>query len=143
MGNFTRTFSKTIEFDGDTISYTMKRLKRKKALDLAPYMTYDDDGNLKMTFEDQLKFVEVGATLLGDHLTEFSGLVVEGQEVQLNSTEFKEIFEEAYFMPLISELFNDLMSESFMDNDDVGKSEEGPSGTSKDSTTTKNTELEA
>lgn len=136
MGNFTKTFTTTIPFDGDQITVTMRRLKREDALKLGPYMNYGDDGNLKMTFTDQLQFVAVGAEILKANITEFSGMTIEGQEVKKDSQEYNELFEESYFMPLISGLFTALMGASFMDNEEVGKSDAGPSGTSEDTTTT-------
>lgn len=136
MSNFTKSIKKEYKFDGDTITVTMNRLKRKAALKLTPYMKYDDDGELRMTFQDRMQFMDIGADVLRKHVTSFTGMCIENVDVNIADEETMDsIFEESYFMSLLSDMLSDLMSESFMSGTDEGKSDAPSEDTLEDSET--------
>lgn len=139
MSNFTLNFTKTFSFDGDTVTVVMKRLTRESALRLAPYMKTGEDGEMRMSFEDNLKFMDVGAAVLKDCIVSMKGLYVEQNQVDVGTDMFNVVFENMYFLGLLSDMFNELFSESFMDDDDVGKSEEEPADISGASPATTST----
>lgn len=133
MGNFTKVIETSFEFDGDTISVTMNRLKRKDALSIAPFLKQDDEtGETKMSFEDNLKFMDVAAELLPKYLKRMGGLFIEGEELTIKEFEpsNKELADnfigDVYFIEIISEIIGFLISESFLSDDESKKPESLP-----------------
>lgn len=113
MSKFTKQINKTYEFDGDKVTITMKRLKRKDAIKLAPYMVEPDkDGKVSMKFEDSLLFVDKACEVLSTHVTTMTGLFDSDSEVITKEEVFGD-GTETYFMSLISEVIGDLMEASF------------------------------
>lgn len=139
MSKFTRNFTTTIEFDGDTVSITMSRLKRKQMLQLAPHMGEpDENGKVKMSLQDNVALLDAAQDKIKKNLIAMSGLFVEdGQEVVVadgkpaNQELFDLIFEEAYFMNLLGEILSELVQHSFVNEEDAKKSEGPQSDTSQ------------
>lgn len=135
MSKFTKNFTVTKEFDGDTVIVNMSRMKRKDALKLAPYMNKITDGDTtKLTFEDNMQMVDAAANLLPKYVNSITGLYIDETEVTKDSELFTDMLEEVYFMELVSELIGDLVQNSFLQN--VKKSEALPGNTSVESRTT-------
>lgn len=145
MSQFTKHVKGTLTFDGDTVEVTMRRLRRKDAMKLVPYMGEpDEDGNFVMQFSDQMQMMDVAADLLqkSDYVFELSGLNLNGHELKKtgenvsNQEDWDDMFENAYFMPLLSDMMSFLMSESFVKEETVKKSGEQPVDTSRGLTVT-------
>ena len=123
MSKFTKQFKKEYNFEGDVISVTMTRLKRKDAIKLAPYMNEpDEDGKVSMALEDSMKFADAANEIILKNIVEFSGLY-DGANVQLNKEDVFGEDSEVYFMPLTSDIITDLMEESFVGGGDEKKLE--------------------
>ena len=99
MSNFTQSVVYETEFDGDKLTCTLRRLKRKTFLKLAPYVV---DGGM-----DQKKIMEF-LEELGDEFFEY--VEIEGLKdshgVALTA---QDVFEETYFITLMAELLGQLM----------------------------------
>ena len=128
MSKFTKNFTVIKEFDGDTITVNMSRMKRKDAMKLAPFMNKAADSDVAtMTFEDNMQMVDAAADLLPKYINSITGLVIDGVEVTKDSELFKTMLEEIYFLELVSELISELVQNSFLQN--VKKSEALPENT--------------
>ncbi|KKL79399.1 hypothetical protein LCGC14_2015240 [marine sediment metagenome] len=121
MSQFTPTVKFTTEFDGDTITMTLKRLTRKQLHTCAPIMENLDN------FEKKLQYLDVMAQLLPDVVSDFRGLMTENGEASLES-----ILEEGFFGPLIDEISGELFRISFHQEEDVKKSERSAAERSKE-----------
>lgn len=131
MSKFTKSITRTYQFDGDTVVVTMARLKRKDALRLAPHISDpDEDGNVKMSFGDSMEFVEVSSDVLLGYVSSFSGLV-DDQGTPITIEDVCGEDSEVYFMGLISDMMGDLMKASFIGEDKAKKSGAKPAETSK------------
>ena len=135
MGNFTRQITKTYSFDGDQISIVFRRLKRHEALQLAPFFK-EENGETVMTFKDQLEMSNAVCDLLPDVILFLDGLVIDGVNVNYQSGQESEGFEDfvsnAYFLPLHTELMTDILDSSFVKETDEKKSEGSHKNTSQD-----------
>lgn len=159
MGNFRKLITCTTAFDGDTIKVDLKKLKRKDAVRLIPMMgTPDDEGNFKVDdLAEQMELMDAMSDILSNHkyIVNFSGLFVTDENPETgeertrelvmkqgkltddkNSDLLESLLEDAYFMPLLSDIVSTLMDKSFMKNDEVKKSENLPENTLADSVTT-------
>lgn len=134
MGNFTREFTTLYHFDGDTISVTMRRLKRPEAMALAPFIDLESG---EISFEDSMQMMDKVSELLPNVIVEFSGLIVEGEEVIYSQGDDQKklsfLFEEMYFMDLLTRIMTELINSSFLSEDDKKKSKSSVENTSKDS----------
>ena len=116
MSNYTSTYTATYEFDGDTVQVKSKRLKRKDALKLAPYMNVDDDGNVAMNLEKSIEFIDKSADVLKKNVVEFTGLVdADGEPIALGDILSDD--GDTYFMPLVSDIIGGLIEHSFLKGD--------------------------
>ena len=69
MSRFTKNITKEFDFDGDNVTVTMKRLKRKDALKLMPYIGEpNEQGEVEMTFNDQMEMIDVGGDMLKKYI---------------------------------------------------------------------------
>ena len=121
MSKFTKQIKRVYIFEDDTVSVSMKRLKRKDAIKLAPFMSEPDkDGKVTMAFEDSLKFADKACEVLLKYTTNFEGL----KEEDGTPLKIADIFGEegsTYFMGLISEMMADLMEASFVGGEEDEK----------------------
>lgn len=138
MSKFTRNFTRTIEFDGDQVSVTMKRLKRKQMFDLAPYMgEADENGKVKMSLKDNMQLLDQAQEKIKANLVALSGLTIDGEELAVeggkpsNPDLYGLIFDEAYFMNLLGEMLGAMVEESFVGEEDEKKSDGQRGGTSQ------------
>lgn len=127
MSKFTPTFSDTFEFDGDTITVVMHRLKRKHALKLAPHIKYDEQGEVSLSLSENLELLDMAVPIIKEHLKDLSGLTIEGEELVVegskpnNSALYEMVLEETYFITLLGELLSTLMEHSFVGEDKAKK----------------------
>jgi len=114
MSKFTKQIKRVYQFEDDTVSVSMKRLKRKDAIKLAPFMSEpDENGQVSMAFEDSLKFADKACEVLLKYTTVFEGLKEEdGTPIPLEDVFGEE--GETYFMELTSNMMSDLMEASFV-----------------------------
>ena len=129
MSNFTRTFTKNYDFDGDKVHVEMKRLKRAQALTLIPVVQEvsnaaesDDPNKAQMQTETAMGLMEIAEGILKDAIVKVSGLYFDDTEVQVGTEEFEEMLTSVYFMQLIMLIVNDLIEESFLGIDNQKKS---------------------
>ncbi len=113
MSKYTNKVKFETEFEGDKITATLSRLKRKDFLKMLPYMKRDDDGNSAMTEEDEIKFMSIASDILPGYVVTFYGLVDNDGEV----IEFTTVCNEVYFMSLTSLFVNKLFEISNMGKD--------------------------
>lgn len=137
MGKFTKSITRSYQFDGDEITIVINRMNRKDAMKLVPYVGQpDEEGNVKMEFEDQMKMIDVVADFMPKYVTSIAGLPDAETNSQLSTEQAKErIFEESYYIGLIGEIVGDWTEASFMfetkaKDDVVKKLDVPPSDTS-------------
>lgn len=126
MGNFTPKVKFTTEFDGDTISMELARLKRKHVVALSPFMKESDaEGNTTMSFEDQAKFAEALTGVLPEVVFNFSGVTTsDGQPVSLET-----VISEAYYNGLVVLITQELFAISYPNGQQLGNSQQPSSVT--------------
>lgn len=115
MSQFTPTVFFATDFDGDTITMTLKRLTRAQLHIAAPVM---DEGVIK-TFEGKLKYLDIMAELLPQVVTEFKGLYIGGVEAKL-----EDVLLEGFFSPLLDDIGDELFKVSFHQEGVIKKSKE-------------------
>lgn len=108
MSNFTPLVEYKTNFDGDNITMQLQRLKRKDIMKVAPYLNGDigEDGEMTMSFENQIQFAEVMAEVLPGSVKSFIGL----KDTEGNAIDIGNAIEEAYFQDLISEIMGKLFA---------------------------------
>jgi len=159
MGNFKKLITCKTEFDGDKIKADLKKLKRKDAVRLIPMMgAPDSEGNFKVDdLAEQMELMDAMSDILSNHkyIVNFSGLFVTDTDPETGEQRIRELvlkqgklvdeanadlleslLEDAYFMPLLSEIVSELMDKSFVKNNEVKKSVNPSENTLADSVTT-------
>jgi len=134
MSRFTKTFTVTKEFDDDTITIVMERMKRTEALSLAPFFKEDANGNQMISFEDRPKMMDVMSEILPRCVKSFTGCK---DEFGADMT-FAEVLEEAYFISLVQEIINELFQHSYSSGVSSKKSEAPLPSTTPDTATEDN-----
>jgi hypothetical protein len=124
MSKFTKQFTRTYEFDGDFVTVTMNRLKRKDAVKLAPFLPEpDSEGKYIFNTQQGFEFMDKAGEILGKYVTHIEGLKDgEGVPVPRELLFGNEDEAEAYFMPLLGEMMGDLMEASFVSDEETKKS---------------------
>lgn len=133
MSGFTPSVSFTTEFDGDTVSMRLRRLKRKDLNKVSPYMKMADpkSGLVQLSLEESFEFLEIMSGVLPEYVQQFKGLTdAEGNPLDLNQA-----LEESYFIPLISAITGRLFEISNVQEGEAKNSAGQPSDTTPDSTT--------
>lgn len=110
--SFTKEFTVTTTFEDQEYVAVMTRLKRKTAIKLTPFMgEADKNGDVKLTFEDQMKMLDVAGDMIPGHIV---SLTRDGESISKDSEEFTNIIEETYYIQLLSELVGELVQNSFV-----------------------------
>ena len=128
MSNFTRSITKSYEFDKDLITVKMNRLSRINAQLIMPHVEKMSGDKNKFSLDEAMSFMNDASKVIQDSVKEINGLFVEGEEVKVGTELFDEVVGSTYFMNLLMEISNDLISESFLSKDDEKKSEGQPGG---------------
>lgn len=115
MSKFTKQFTKQYDFDGDTVTIVMNRMKRKAALKLAPMGEFFSADDKELDFGASLEFMDVACKMLMDYVVSLEGLTNE-EGIKITKEDVFGEEAETYFMELVSMAMNDLMSESFAGN---------------------------
>jgi hypothetical protein len=115
MSKFSFTDVFDTKFEDDVITATLSKLKRKDYLTLTPFVKTDQDGVVKMSFEDEQKFLDVASDLLPAYVTDFIGLTDNtGSPVSLEA-----VVEHVYFLQITSELVGALMANSGLQEEEA------------------------
>lgn len=114
MSGYLAIVKEKVEFDGDVISVEMKPMTRADYGKVTPFLKADEDGTIKMSFEDQSAFIDATAGILADCITSFNGL----EDASGNAINLSIALSDAYFNELVTELFNLLMKASGLTKDD-------------------------
>lgn len=117
MSNFTPMVTEDFDFDGDTVTVTFERMKRKHIVLLSPHMDPSQEG--VVSFEDQVQFTEVAVEILPEVVKTLTGLVDSGG----NNIALDTVLEETYFTKLVADIMSAVMKNSFLKSDD-GKGED-------------------
>ena len=111
MGNYVRDFTETFDFDGDSITVTLKQLKRIDAMELLPAMAgmvgIDPDKPETLTQDRIAKgnaFVETAAKIIkeGEYIVQLAGMTMEGRPVAAGSEELGFVLSDFYFTGFVS-----------------------------------------
>jgi hypothetical protein len=94
-----------IEFDGDVIKFTAKRLL---AADMGVVMSHYDAEKQMVRFASQMAMAEMCADIFPKYITKIEGMV-KGDGTPFTLPEFLEAVKESYFTPLITSLFIGIM----------------------------------
>lgn len=123
MSNFTKSEEFKTEFQKDIVEMRLTRLKRGDIKELSPYIKQpDENGNITLSFSENIEFTGMAAEILPRYVTNFKGLTDKAGE----PIELEDILEETYFITLVGNIFRRLMEISFVSGDEEKKSEEQP-----------------
>lgn len=119
MSGFVPNSKFCTSFEGDEVCMVLSPLKRKDVQTLAPFISQEDDGQVKMSFKEQLDFLNAFSDMMPDYVADFSGLKDEsGNEVLLEI-----VFSNVYFMELSGIIVGELMNISRLRQDEEGSEE--------------------
>jgi hypothetical protein len=113
MSNFTPLVTREYEFEGDKISMTFSRLKRKHMLGAMPALKTMRDLQDESASDDRMQ-TAMGDVLTAivdhvpDYVTEFKGLTDENG----NPISIETVCNEFYFMALSAQICNDVLQAS-------------------------------
>lgn len=111
MSRFTKKVTFETEFEGDTVSLKLARLKRKDMMTLSPFMPDGDQVGSAQTMD----LMDVATNLLPDYVSDWVGPTDEdGNELSL-----EDVMEEMYFLELISAIVTKLFEASNMGTADA------------------------
>jgi len=103
-----------IEFDGDKVQFTLKRLRVE---DMGLMAKNFDAVNKTMRFSDPLEMCQLSSKVLPKYIVSMSGYK-KGDGSEMTLEEFlQEAITEFYFVPLVSKLFGSLVSISTIPKD--------------------------
>lgn len=125
MSRFTKQFSFTLEFDGDVVAVTARRLQQKHFAVLTPFIkTGEEQASAKVQLKEGVEMLGVAAQILPDCIVSLTGLkAADGVDLALS-----DIITEVYFMRLLADMLGKLMAESFLKEEDAKKSGAPPPG---------------
>ncbi len=119
MSKFTPTAEYSTEFEGDTVTMKIGRMKRADQQTLVPFIgDVDEHGVAKMTFKDQAVMGNAMMELLPKYVTDFAGL----KDASGDAITLKDAIEEVYFQGLISQILAELLVLSNIGKLDAKKS---------------------
>jgi len=119
MSRFTSSFPFTVEFEGDAVNFTLRRLRTKHAQRLAPFMGKTKSGKVTMTISEQFDMITVAEEILPDCVESMTGL----KDRNGNALQFSDIVGQAYFISLHGQLLEALLTHSFLEDSDAKKSD--------------------
>lgn len=119
MGRFTQAVDETVEFDGDTVSFTLRRLQNKHMLVLAPVLAALPAEN---ALARTARLVQAADGILRECVTNWKGPV----DANGRYMTFDEVLAESYFLSLMDEVLGRLLKVSVMQEVDAKKSPATP-----------------
>jgi len=121
MGRFTQAVDEKVEFDGDTVSFTLRRLQNKHMLVLAPVLAaLPGENPLART----ARLVQAAEGILRECVTNWQG----PKDASGKGLTFDEVLAESYFLALLDEVLGRLLKVSVMQEVDAKKSPATPPG---------------
>ena len=103
-----------IGFDGDNVSFTLKRLRVE---DMGLLAKNFDASSKTMKFNDPLEMCQLASKILPKYIVSMSGYI-KGDGTEMTLDEFlKEAVSEFYFVPVVSVLFGELVGISTIPKD--------------------------
>lgn len=134
MSKFTPSITRTYEYEGDTVTIVMNRLKRKDAVKMMPFFGEpDENGNYKMSVQQQMVLLDNCADIIRKNVVSITGMSFDEAVNDVIAV----VFDEAYFLELLSDILNDMIEASFTKAEHVKKSVPKPDDTLKASQTLK------
>lgn len=131
MSKFTKSIARTYSFDEDTVTVVMDRLKKKDLIHILPYLgSPDDDGNVKLSFEQSLRLLDEAGDVIKKRVRSIEGLKIASEDLEGGSL-IDTVFDNSYFMELLGQMLGDLVSASFSGKTVEKKSDVLPGGTSQ------------
>lgn len=119
MSKFTQSVESTIKFDGDEVSFTLRRMQNKHMLKLAPTaVSLPDENRVART----VRLVDEAKEVLKECVTNFRGL----KDSQGRDIPFDTVLEESYFLALLDGMLGRLWDISILKEVDAKKSSETP-----------------
>lgn len=130
MGNYTPLVSHSVSFDGDLVTMNIRRLKRADMMKLLPYLSERTNANGEtetvVAFSSQAELFDVVSEMLKGYVTNFTGLkMADGENVSLENA-----LDEAYYIPLVSDIVAKLIEVSQLDEADT-KNSPAPRGAAR------------
>lgn len=119
MGRFTQAVEETVEFDGDKVSFTLRRLQNKHMLVLAPVLAALPGEN---ALARTARLVQAAEGILRECVTNWQG----PKDSTGKALTFDEVLAESYFLGLTDEVLGRLLKVSVMQEVDAKKSLETP-----------------
>lgn len=115
MGHFTQAVDEQLVFDGDTVSFKLRRLQNKHMLVLAPVLAALPGEN---ALARTARLVRAAEDILKECVTNWYG-PTDANGKQLT---FDEVLAESYFLGLMDEILGRLLKASVMQEVDAKKS---------------------
>lgn len=115
MGRFTQAVDEIVTFDGDTVSFTLRRLQNKHMLVLAPVLAALPGEN---ALARTARLVQAADGILRECVTNWRGPI----DASGNALTFDEVLAESYFLSLMDEVLGRLLKVSVMQEVDAKKS---------------------
>ena len=123
MSNFTKTFNFTTQFEDDTVTVVMERLKRADTMKLLPFFGEpDSEGKQKISFKNRTELMDAMSDILPKTVKSVTGLHDENGE----AISFEDVMNETYFAILINEIVDKLFENSFVSGEEIKKSNAQP-----------------
>lgn len=113
MSRFTKAFNFSVEFDGDTVTGSMTRMKRGDIAKFSRFLRGDD-----LTPDETFEAVTDGIPVLSEHVQSFSGLL----DADGVAMEFKDTVDESYFLELHLLMITELLTHSMVQQGQEGNS---------------------
>ena len=115
MGRFTQAVDEIVTFDGDTVSFTLRRLQNKHMLVLAPVLAALPGEN---ALARTARLVQAAEGILRECVTNWQG----PKDASGKALTFDEVLAESYFLSLLDEVLGRLLKVSVMQEVDAKKS---------------------
>lgn len=116
MSGFTKLSKFTTEFEGDTVTMSLKRLTRDQIKNVAHYIT-EEKGDIKISFSETLEMLEATKPFIEDCVVNFKGL----NDADGHPLEWNEVVGETYFMNLVGNIFTEVMKISLVSEETAKK----------------------
>ena len=144
MSSYVKNFIETFNFDGDTVTVTLKQLKRVHAVELLPFVKVmgkiavaskagEEGGAQQMldalseeVINKSQEFTGTAAKIIkeGEYVVNMDGLTIEGREVKPNTPDFETVLSDFYFTAVVATIAGLLIKNSSMVKEDEKKLEE-------------------
>ncbi len=118
MGKFTQKVQGTQEFDGEVVSYMLRRMTNQQLMALAPSFSKTDANIVFRT----ARLVEEAKDVLQDCVSDVAGY----RDAAGAPVSFATMIEEGYFLPLIDKILGHLWQVSVVSEDEAKKSAAPP-----------------